>query len=116
MAQWPAQGGFPPGALVLLADDFTNSGSTLFGGAEIIRKHQQQAGTIQVLGYVTHYVAKYQRQMASKFVDKLYSAGTALDEFHCSDSIPNVVAWLIEDANKWVAHRHTDTATPTPPH
>ena len=31
--------GFPAGSFVLLADDFTNSGSTLFGGARIIRKH-----------------------------------------------------------------------------
>ena len=50
------KGGFASGAFVLLADDFTNSGSTLFGGAEIIRKHAD--GKIHVHGYVSHYVAK----------------------------------------------------------
>ncbi|EOD37631.1 hypothetical protein EMIHUDRAFT_109667 [Emiliania huxleyi CCMP1516] len=68
------------GTFVLLADDFTNSGSTLFGGAEVIRTHAD--GAIKVCAYVSHYVAKYDRATVSKFVDKLY-AGGALDEFHC---------------------------------
>jgi phosphoribosylpyrophosphate synthetase len=88
--------GFPGGAFVLLADDFTNSGSTLFGGAEIIRRHAK--GKVSVHGYVTHYVAKYDRETVSKFVAKLYGGDSApLDEFHCTDSIPNVIAWLKED-------------------
>ena len=45
------RGGMPAGALVLLADDFTNSGSTLFGGAEIIRKHA--AGPVKVAASTT---------------------------------------------------------------
>mmetsp|Transcript_38336 Transcript_38336/g.124701 ORF Transcript_38336/g.124701 Transcript_38336/m.124701 type:complete len:533 (+) Transcript_38336:58-1656(+) len=94
-AEHPKTSNFPPGTFVLLADDFTNSGSTLFGGAEVIRTHAD--GAIKVCAYVSHYVAKYDRATVSKFVDKLY-AGGALDEFHCSDSIPNVVAWLKEDA------------------
>ena len=88
--------GFPKGAFVLLADDFTNSGSTLFGGAEIIRRHAK--GKVTVHGYVTHYVAKYDRETVTKFVAKLYGGANApLDEFHCTDSIPNVIAWLKED-------------------
>lgn len=86
---------FPADAFVLLADDFTNSGSTLFGGAEIIRRHAD--GKVRVHGYVTHYVAKYDRQTVTKFVAKLYGQDAPLDEFHCSDSIPNVIAWLKEE-------------------
>jgi len=90
-AEHPKTSNFPAGTFVLLADDFTNSGSTLFGGAEVIRTHAD--GAIKVCAYVSHYVAKYDRATVSKFVDKLY-AGGALDEFHCSDSIPNVAARL----------------------
>ena len=87
--------GFPAGAFVLLADDFTNSGSTLFGGAQIIRRHAE--GDMTVCAYVTHYVAKYDRATVSKFVSKMYSADAALDEFHCTDSIPNVIGWLKDE-------------------
>ncbi|EOD37629.1 hypothetical protein EMIHUDRAFT_225187 [Emiliania huxleyi CCMP1516] len=76
------------GTFVLLADDFTNSGSTLFGGAEVIRTHAD--GAIKVCAYVSHYVAKYDRATVSKFVDKLY-AGGALDEFHFSTTRPRFV-------------------------
>jgi phosphoribosylpyrophosphate synthetase len=82
------------------ADDFTNSGSTLFGGAEIIRKHA--GGNNRVAAYVSHYVAKYDRGTVTKFVDKLYGKDAPLDEFHCTDSIPNVIAWLKEDVKKHV--------------
>ena len=51
---------------------------------------------------MSHYVAKYDRSTVSKFVEKLYGANAVLDEFHCSDSIPHVVAWLKEDVKKHV--------------
>ena len=70
----------------------TSQGSTLFGGAEIIKR--QASGRIKVVGYVTHYVAKYDRDTVSKFVAKMYGKDTPLDDFYCSDSIPNVIAWL----------------------
>ena len=107
-------GKFPEGSFVLLADDFTNSGSTLFGGAEIIRRNA--ASKIEVHAYVTHFVAKYDRSTVTKFVAKLYEedrpvdvsgslegiAPKMLDEFHCTDSIPDVTMWLREDVQAQV--------------
>ena len=48
------------GSHVLIADDFTNSGSTLFGGAKIVRNSTEvgKGGTLTVEAYVTHFVAK----------------------------------------------------------
>lgn len=85
----------PDGASVLLADDFTNSGSTLFGGAEIIKK--RAAGAITVAAYVTHFVAKYDKSVVEKFVEKLYGGGVALDTFHCTDTLPSTTRWLEEE-------------------
>ncbi len=94
---------FPPAAYVLLSDDFTNSGSTLFGGAQIIRNHASAGAPLRVVAYVSHYVAKYDRETVSKFVSKLYGPDAPLDEFHCTDSIPNVIAWLKADVDTRVA-------------
>jgi len=68
----------PAGSRVLIVDDFTNSGSTLFGGANIVRKRCQ--GQVHVSAFVSHYVAKYDRQAVSKFVSNLYD-GHALDRY-----------------------------------
>ena len=48
------------GSHVLIADDFTNSGSTLFGGAKVVRNSTEggKGGTLTVEAYVTHFVAK----------------------------------------------------------
>lgn len=89
---------FPDNAQVLIADDFTNSGSTLFGGANIIRKH---AGSgISVSAYVSHFVAKYDRSTVASFAKKLYAedgGAPSLDYFHCTNSIPLVTSWLGEE-------------------
>jgi len=87
----------PDGARVLIADDFTNSGGTLLGAAEIVRSHCAAGGKLHVSAYVSHFVATYDRAKVAKFVDKLYAADAPLDEFHCSDSIPTVVQWLREE-------------------
>jgi len=87
----------PAGSRVLIVDDFTNSGSTLFGGANIVRKRCQ--GQVHVSAFVSHYVAKYDRQAVSKFVSNLYD-GHALDRFYCTDSISKVVDWLLEECGK----------------
>ena len=87
------------GAKVVIIDDFTNTGSTLFGGAQIIRK--LAAGrNVTVGAMVAHFVAKYDRDTVSAFVTKLYGEpgkGAALDSFHCTDSIPRVTGWLEEE-------------------
>ena len=48
------------GSHVIIADDFTNSGSTLFGGAKVVRNSTEvgKGGTLTVEAYVTHFVAK----------------------------------------------------------
>ena len=48
------------GSHVIIADDFTNSGSTLFGGANVVRDSAEdgQGWTLTVEAYVTHFVAK----------------------------------------------------------
>mmetsp|Transcript_50047 Transcript_50047/g.108450 ORF Transcript_50047/g.108450 Transcript_50047/m.108450 type:complete len:501 (+) Transcript_50047:197-1699(+) len=94
---------FPHGSRVLIADDFTNSGSTLFGGADIIRRHAQ--GEVHVSAYVTHFVAKYDTKTVEAFVNKLYSESErSLDDFHCTDSVADVVATLAQRVKKHVAN------------
>jgi len=91
----------PEGATVLIADDFTNSGSTLFGGADIIRKSGGRDLTVSA--YVSHFVAMYSRSTVAKFVERLYDESALLDRFHCTDSIPRVVAWLNDEISERVA-------------
>ena len=90
-------------AFVLLADDFTNSGSTLFGAGTIVRKHA--LGPMAVASFVTHFVAKYDRTVVDKFVAKLYSEGdnkSDLDQFYTTDTIANTTKWLMEEVAKRV--------------
>mmetsp|Transcript_27495 Transcript_27495/g.83656 ORF Transcript_27495/g.83656 Transcript_27495/m.83656 type:complete len:449 (+) Transcript_27495:107-1453(+) len=90
----------PGSSYVLLADDFTNSGSTLFGGAKVIRKHAEPS--VHVAAYVSHFVGKYDRPTVSKFVSSLYdnTGERSLDEFYCTDSVAQTIAWLREDLAK----------------
>ena len=91
----------PDGSQVLIADDFTNSGSTLLGGAAIVRK-RAGAGT-SVSAYVSHIVAKYDRSVLAKFVAKLYGEGgeaPVLDAFYCTDSVSSVSGWLAEEVQR----------------
>jgi len=91
----------PASASVLIPDDFTNSGSTLFGAGTIVRKHA--AGSLTVAAFVTHFVAKYERAVVDKFVAKLYSEGDTksdLDAFYTCDTVACSVAWLQEEVAK----------------
>jgi len=91
----------PADGQVLIPDDFTNSGGTLFGAGTIVRSHAQ--GELTVGAYVTHFVAKYERGVVDKFVAKLYSEGGAksdLDHFFTSDTVACSVAWLSEEVAK----------------
>lgn len=85
----------PDGAAVLVPDDFTNSGSTLFGAGSIIRKHA--SGTLNVAAFVSHFVAKYDKAVVDKFVAKLYSEGehvSDLDHFYTTDTVGCSTRWL----------------------
>jgi len=89
------EGQLPAGSYVLIADDFTNSGSTLFGGAKIIRK--LSGGPVTVAAYVSHFLAKYDQKTVAGFASKLYGddgGDAALDYFYTTDSIPRVIGWL----------------------
>jgi len=72
---------------------------TLLGAAKIVRSHCTPGGQLHVSAYVSHFVATYDRAKVATFVGKLYAADAPLDEFHCSDSIPTVVKWLIEEVD-----------------
>ena len=94
-----ARESIPAGSQVLIPDDFTNSGSTLFGGATIVRKKMGGGGGGKgsVAAFVSHFVAKYERAVVDKFVAKLYGEGgeaSDLDAFFCTDSVACSVAWL----------------------
>jgi len=105
----------PTGANILIPDDFTNSGSTLFGGASIVRKHV--AGPCTVGAFVSHFVAKYERAVVDKFVATLYSEnGTAsdMDYFYTTDSIPLTTNWLQEEAARRIAAGHPKRVFLTP--
>lgn len=93
----------PAGSNILIPDDFTNSGSTLFNGASTVKKHTQ--GPCIVHAFVTHFVAKYEQGVVDKFVQTIYSEGSAasdLDVFHTTDSIPNATTWLEEATERRV--------------
>lgn len=91
----------PDGAAVLVPDDFTNSGSTLFGAGSIIRKHA--SGTLNVAAFVSHFVAKYDKAVVDKFVAKLYSEGehvSDLDHFYTTDTVGCSTRWLSAEVEK----------------
>ena len=90
---------------MLIPDDFTNSGSTLFGGGAIVRKHCKGGGakSVRVAAFVTHFVAKYDASVVKKFVARLYSEGeltSDLDHFYTSDTVACSVGWLQEELGK----------------
>jgi hypothetical protein len=77
----------PSGCHALIVDDFTNSGSTLFGGAKVLNAHTPRS-EVTVTAFVSHFVAKYDRAVVGSFATKLYANDSPLDAFYCSDSIP----------------------------
>jgi len=87
---------------VLIPDDFTNSGSTLFGGGKIVKS--KLAGPAKIAAYVSHFIAKYETELTCKFVSKLYSEDGAsdLDTFYTTDSIPGSVSLLVAEGQKRV--------------
>lgn len=86
---------FSASSHILLADDFTNSGSTLFGGAAIIRRHAEPGA--HVAAFVSHFVGKYNRSVVAEFVATLYNSASGLDTFYCTDSVAQTVSWLKEE-------------------
>ena len=92
----------PAGSVVLIPDDFTNSGSTLFGGAAIVRR-LAAGGQVNVAAFVTHFVAKYDQAVVSSFVERLYRTPAELDAFYTTDSLPLTTQWLEAECAKRTA-------------
>ena len=88
--------------MVLIPDDFTNSGGTLFGAGAIVRSHA--AGKLkECAAFVTHFVAKYEKSVVDKFVQRLYSEGemtSDLDHFYTTDTVACAVAFLEAEVAK----------------
>lgn len=76
---------------------------TLFGAAEIVRGKAAPGAKLHVSCFVSHFVATYSKDKVAKFVEKLYAPNAPLDEFNCTDSIPNVVQWLTDELDSRVA-------------
>ena len=92
----------PADACVLIADDFTNSGTTLFGAAKIVHDHAEQGHRLRVTAHVTHFIAQYDQEVVREFVDKVYAPNSPLHGFYCSDSVPRVIKWLREAVDQRV--------------
>merc|ERR1712187_878925 len=60
---------------VLIIDDFTNSGGTLLGAVDLVRKMVEGAGTPSVSIFVSHLVAAYDPKVVSTLQEKLKKLG-----------------------------------------
>mmetsp|Transcript_54391 Transcript_54391/g.100480 ORF Transcript_54391/g.100480 Transcript_54391/m.100480 type:complete len:466 (+) Transcript_54391:62-1459(+) len=80
---------------VLIIDDFTNSGSTLFGAVSLCT---QLAGgaTLGVSIFVSHLVALYDAEVVKKLADKLHSLGPKC-RFITTNSVPMTTSLLKSD-------------------
>lgn len=78
---------------VLIIDDFTNSGSTLFGAANLARKMVEGEGMISVSIFVTHLVAVYDPSAVSGLVKRLHELGPNC-HFYTTNTIPSTTDLL----------------------
>lgn len=81
---------------VLIIDDFTNSGSTLFGAVDLVRKLVRDGGSPSVSIFVSHLVATYDLKVVEKLQDKLHSLGSSC-KFFTTNSIPLTTSALRSD-------------------
>jgi|EP00927_Polykrikos_kofoidii_P066299 hypothetical protein len=72
---------------VLIIDDFTNSGSTLFGAVNLVQKMTEPGGTPHVCIYVTHLVAVYDPKVVDGIKGKLRELGPEV-RFFTTNTIP----------------------------
>mmetsp|Transcript_90594 Transcript_90594/g.174403 ORF Transcript_90594/g.174403 Transcript_90594/m.174403 type:complete len:471 (+) Transcript_90594:71-1483(+) len=72
---------------ILIIDDFTNSGSTLFGAANLARKMVEGEGMISFSIYVTHMLAAYDPTTVSGLLRKLHDLGPSC-RFYTTNTIP----------------------------
>jgi len=82
---------------ILIIDDFTNSGSTLFGAANLARKMVEGEGMISVSIFVAHLVAAYDPKTVSGLVQKLRDLGPSC-RFFTTNTIPVTTDLLKDEA------------------
>jgi len=81
---------------ILIIDDFTNSGSTLFGAVDLVRKLVEKGGSPAVSIFVSHLVATYDTKVVQKLQEKLHSLGPTC-RFFTTNSIPQTTDLLKTD-------------------
>lgn len=97
---------FKRGQHVLIIDDFTNSGSTLFGAVSLVRSlltsesgqaltAEEQKEALPVSIFVSHLVAGYQESTVAKIRQKLHDLGSC--RFYTTDSIPSTTQHLADE-------------------
>jgi len=72
---------------VLIIDDFTNSGSTLFGAVQLCQKNTAGGANINVSIFVSHLVATYDAEVVGSLKKKLQDLGPKC-HFFTTNSIP----------------------------
>lgn len=78
---------FQPRNHVLIIDDFTNSGSTLFGAANLVQKMAEGNGNPSVSIFVSHLVATYDEKVCAGLLKKLHELGPEC-KFFTTNTIP----------------------------
>lgn len=87
---------FTPTDHVLIIDDFTNSGSTLFGAVNLVRSMPGGGADLPVTIFVSHLVAGYDPKVVSGLLGKLHSLGPKCT-FFTTNTIPSMTNLLKED-------------------
>jgi len=72
---------------VLIIDDMTDRGSTLFGAVDLVRKFVSGGGSPALSIFVSHLVALYDTKAVEKLLEKLRSLGPTC-KFFTTNSIP----------------------------
>jgi len=83
---------FNPDEYVMIIDDFTNSGSTLFGAVNLVRG-MTPGGELNASIFVSHTVAAYDEQVLRGILKKLEELGPKV-RFATTDTLPQSVAIL----------------------
>jgi len=81
---------------ILIVDDFTNSGSTLFGAVELVKKCATAGSKVAVSIFVSHLVATYDPKVVESLKEKLHKLGPEC-RFFTTNSIPLTTDLLKDD-------------------
>lgn len=81
---------------ILIIDDFTNSGGTLFGAVNLVKKMVAGGKTPTVTIFVSHLVATYDSSVCKALLDKLHAFGPSCN-FSTTNTIPSTTNLLKDD-------------------